>query len=217
MSINIAIDGPAGAGKSTIAKLLAADLRYIYVDTGAMYRAIALHMLRNNIGADDEESINACLDKVDIIIESRENGQIILLGDEDVSLAIRDEKVGLATSTISAYPKVREKLTILQRKMAQENNVVMDGRDIGTVVLPNADVKVYLTASAEARALRRYNELVQKGEICDLDIIKSDIEKRDHQDMTRKTAPLKQADDAVKIDSSNMTIDEVISAIKALI
>lgn len=218
MGINIAIDGPAGAGKSTIAKLLAKELGFIYVDTGAMYRAIALYLVRNGVDIKDEAKVveNCSYDELSIRLESTPQGQKIYLFDEDVSEAIREESIGLATSTVSAYPHVRSGLTELQKKMARENNVIMDGRDIGTVVLPNADLKVFLTASSAARAKRRYDQLIQKGETPDMDKIKADIELRDHQDSTRAVAPLKQAKDAVLIDSSDMTISEVVCKIKKL-
>ena len=211
--INIAIDGPAGAGKSTIAKLVAKKLDYIYVDTGAMYRSIALYLLRNSIDVVDEKKvIEACKD-INIDIKYVEGLQHIYLNDEDISDEIRKEAVGNMASKAAAIPVVREKLLQLQRDLAYNNNVIMDGRDIGTFVLPNADLKIYLTASVDARASRRYNELIQKGLNADLNKIKSDIEQRDYQDMNREIAPLKQAEDSVYLDSSDMSIDEVVDFI----
>ena len=211
--INIAIDGPAGAGKSTIAKLVAKKLDYIYVDTGAMYRSIALYLLRNSIDVVDEKKvIEACKD-INIDIKYVEGLQHIYLNDEDVSDEIRKEAIGNMASKAAAIPVVREKLLQLQRDLAYNNNVIMDGRDIGTFVLPKADLKIYLTASVDARASRRYNELIQKGLNADLNKIKSDIEQRDYQDMNREIAPLKQAEDSVYLDSSDMSIDEVVDFI----
>ncbi len=211
--INIAIDGPAGAGKSTIAKLVAKKLDYIYVDTGAMYRSIALYLLRNSIDVVDEKKvIEACKD-INIDIKYVEGLQHIYLNDEDVSDEIRKEAVGNMASKAAAISVVREKLLQMQRDLAYNNNVIMDGRDIGTFVLPKADLKIYLTASVDARASRRYNELIQKGLNADLNKIKSDIEQRDYQDMNREIAPLKQAEDSVYLDSSDMSIDEVVDFI----
>lgn len=209
MSFNIAIDGPAGAGKSTIAKSIAKNLGFVYVDTGAMYRAIALHLLRNNVSADAADEIGALLKDVTIRILYSDGEQQILLNGENVTGRLRQEEVGNMASKSAANPKVREKLLQLQRDLARENDVVMDGRDIGTFVLPDADVKIYLTASVEERAKRRCRELLEKGEAADLDKIMEDIRTRDDQDMNRAIAPLKQAEDAVLVDSSRLTIDEV--------
>lgn len=216
MSINIAIDGPAGAGKSTIARKVAADLSYIYVDTGAMYRAIALYLIRNEIPVTEEAEVKRALASIEISIQYQEGEQQVLLNKENVSGLIRTEEVGNMASAAAALPSVREKLLELQRTLAAAYNVVMDGRDIGTNILPNAQLKIYLTASVEERAARRYRELTAKGVTCDLDEIKSDIEKRDYQDMHRKIAPLCQAKDAVYLDSSNLTIEEVVEKIKSL-
>lgn len=211
--INIAIDGPAGAGKSTIAKLVAKEKGYIYVDTGAMYRSIALYMLRNNINIDNEDALkNACMD-IKIQISYENDTQQVYLNDENVSIEIRQEQVGNMASKVAAKPVVREKLLQLQRDLAASNNVVMDGRDIGTFVLPDANLKIYLTASVVARAGRRYKELVEKGNNPDLEKIKADIEQRDFQDMNREIAPLKQAEDAIYLDSSDMDINQVIDYI----
>lgn len=213
MSFNIAIDGPAGAGKSTIARAAARNLGFLYVDTGAMYRAIALYLLRHDVDVSDSEKVESSLKEMNLRIVYSDGEQQILLNGENVTAFLRDEKVGNMASKSSALPKVREKLLQLQRNLAEENDVIMDGRDIGTFVLPNADVKIYLTATVEARAKRRYLELSAKGENADLDKIKEDIRTRDAQDMNRSIAPLKQAEDAVVIDSSVMTIDEVMDRI----
>lgn len=217
MTHNIAIDGPAGAGKSTIAKILAKELGYVYVDTGAMYRAIAVFYMDRCVAYDDEESVNSLIPEIDIRIEYKDGIQQVILNGENVTGRLRTEEVGKMASRTSAYLKVREKLVELQQNLARVTNVVMDGRDIGTKVLPDADLKIYLTASAKARAKRRYDELVQKGEKCDYDVILKDIEERDYQDMHRKESPLTKAADAVEIDSSDMSIEEVINTVKNLI
>ena len=217
MSYQIAIDGPAGAGKSTIAKELAKRLGFIYVDTGAMYRAMALYLLREGVPMDDSGKISAASQRADITIAYKDGLQQVLLDGENVTTFLRTEEVGNMASVSSANPDVRKKLVELQQNLANRENVVMDGRDIGTCVLPNADVKVYLTASASCRAKRRYEELTAKGETCDLGVIEADIEKRDHQDMTREHSPLRQAEDAVFLDSSKMTIREVVETILVLV
>ena len=213
MSYSIAIDGPAGAGKSTIAKRIAKQKGYIYVDTGAMYRAMALFLIRENITADESEKISAKCKEADISIEYRDGEQIVLLNGENVNGLIRTEEVGNMASASSVNGDVRKKLVELQQKLAATTDVVMDGRDIGTCVLPNADLKIYLTASSKVRAERRYKELIEKGVSADLDKIEQDIIERDHRDMNREISPLKQADDAVLVDSSDMTIEEVIAKI----
>ena len=216
MGYNVAIDGPAGAGKSTIAKLVAKEKGFIYVDTGAMYRGLAVHFLDSGVDAENTEKIiEACKD-VDVTICYENGMQQVYLNGENITDRLRDEAVGNMASRSSAIPEVRAKLLDLQRNLARTQNVIMDGRDIGTCVLPDADVKVYLTASVATRAKRRYDELIQKGVSCDLKEIEKDIEQRDHRDMTRETAPLKQAEDAVLVDSSHMTIDEVVDAIVKL-
>lgn len=215
--INIAIDGPAGAGKSTIAKRLAKELGYIYVDTGAMYRAMAYYFLKNHISAEDENRIAAACEHVDITIRYQDGEQQVILNGENVNGVIRNEEVGNMASSTSVYPVVRKKLVELQQQLAVKENVIMDGRDIGTVVLPNADVKIYLTASSKVRAKRRYDELTAKGEACDLDQIEQDIIDRDYRDMNRETSPLKQADDAVLLDSSDLDIDGVVEKMKEII
>ena len=213
MSYQIAIDSPAGAGKSTIAKKVAKTKGFIYVDTGAMYRAMAYYLLTQGIDPENAEAIEANCVNADITICYENEEQVVLLNGENVNGVIRNEEVGNMASSSSKHPKVRERLTVLQKELAAKNNVVMDGRDIGTCVLPNADVKVYLTASAQVRAKRRYDELSAKGIPCDIEQIEMDIIKRDEQDMNREIAPLKQAEDAVLVDSSDMTIDEVVQAI----
>ena len=216
MGYNIAIDGPAGAGKSTIAKLVAKEKGYIYVDTGAMYRGLAIHFLKKGIQPDDKEKIiDACKD-AEVSIGYEDGAQQIYLNGENITSMLREEAVGNMASISSAVPEVRAKLLDLQRNLAKEKDVVMDGRDIGTHVLPNADVKIYLTASVECRANRRFKELTEKGIACNYDEIAQDIQERDTRDMNREIAPLKKADDAVLVDSSDMTIEEVVKAITGL-
>ncbi|NBK93118.1 (d)CMP kinase [bacterium 1XD21-13] len=217
MSYQIAIDGPAGAGKSTIAKEIARRLGFIYVDTGAMYRAMALYLLKKEIPTDDPEKIRAASQKADITIAYKDGLQQVLLDGENVTAFLRTEEVGNMASVSSANPDVRKKLVELQQELASRENVVMDGRDIGTCVLPNANVKIYLTATTACRAKRRYDELTAKGETCDLAVIEADIAKRDHQDMTREHSPLRQAEDAVLLDSSDLTISEVVERILELV
>ena len=217
MAYNIAIDGPAGAGKSTIAKKLAADLGYVYVDTGAMYRAMAYYFLQNGIDAKDEKAIADACPKVDVTIQYVDGEQQVILNGENVNGVIRKEEVGNMASATSVYPVVRTKLVDLQRQLAARENVIMDGRDIGTVVLPNANVKIFLTASSTVRAQRRFDELTAKGVACNIDEIEKDIIDRDYRDMHRETSPLKQADDAVLLDSSNLDIDGVVAAMKKII
>ncbi len=211
--MNIAIDGPAGAGKSTIARLAAKKLGFIYVDTGAMYRAIALYLLDAETNIDDPAALQDALKQVHINIVYEQDVQHVFLNLQDVSAEIRSEKVGNMASKTSQIKAVREKLLDLQRNIAKENHVIMDGRDIGTNILPNAELKIFLTASVDVRAKRRFDELRNMGEWPDLEVIKADIEQRDYQDMNREIAPLKQAEDAVRIDSSDMTIDEVVAKI----
>lgn len=213
MSMNIAVDGPAGAGKSTIAKRLAKNLGFIYVDTGAMYRAMAYYFLQNGIAAEDEAAIAAACPNVDVTIAYEDGEQQVILNGRNVNGAIRTEEVGNMASATSVYPVVREKLVELQRQLAARSDVIMDGRDIGTCVLPDAQVKIYLTASSATRAKRRFDELSAKGVSCDLAEIERDIIDRDYRDMHREMSPLKQADDAVLVDSSDMDIDEVVAAI----
>ena len=213
MIYNIAIDGTAGAGKSTIARRVAKELSFIYVDTGAMYRAMALYLLRKEVNKDDTEQIGNICQDAEISIEYQNGEQIVLLNDENVNSYLRTEEIGNMASVSSAVPRVREKLLSLQRKLARDMSVVMDGRDIGTTILPDADVKIYLTASSLTRAKRRYLELQEKGTVCNLDEIQKDIEERDQRDMNREISPLRQAEDAVLVDSSDLTIQQVVDRI----
>lgn len=217
MAFNIAIDGPAGAGKSTIAKKVAKELSYVYVDTGAMFRAMALYCIQNHISVDEEEAVSKACEKISVSLSYAEGEQQVLLNGENVNGFIRTEEVGNTASTISVYGKVREKLLELQRSLAAQQDVIMDGRDIGTCVLPDAQVKIYLTASVETRGQRRFLELQEKGTACGLEEICADIKERDDRDMNREIAPLKQAEDAVVVDSSQMTIEEVVTAILELV
>ena len=214
---NIAIDGPAGAGKSTIAKRLAKELGYVYVDTGAMYRAMAYYFLQQGIASEDEKAIASAVEHVDITIAYVDGEQQVILNGENVNGVIRQEAVGNMASATSVYPVVRTKLVDLQRQLAAKTDVIMDGRDIGSVVLPNANVKIYLTASSAVRAKRRYDELTAKGETCDLAAIEQDIIDRDYRDMHRETSPLVCAEDATLLDSSYMDIDQVIAEMKKII
>ena len=214
---NIAIDGPAGAGKSTIAKMAAKKLDFIYVDTGAMYRAMALYFLRREIDAKDEKKIAEACEHINVTIAYQEGEHQVLLNGENVNAFIRTEEVSMMTSNTSKYPAVREKLLYLQRELAAANNVIMDGRDIGTCVLPDAELKIYLTASASERAKRRYLEQKERGVESDLAQIERDIIARDEQDMNREIAPLKQAEDAIYLDTSDMTIEEVVTKIVSLV
>ena len=216
MSYNIAVDGPAGAGKSTIAKAVAKRMKLIYVDTGAMYRAMALFMLREKVNLQNTEQIIQKCGEADITIRYEDEAQVVLLNGENVNAFLRTEEVGNTASAISPISEVRKKLVELQHKLAEESDCIMDGRDIGTCVLPNAQVKIYLTASSEVRAKRRYDELTAKGENCDLMKIQADIEERDYRDMHRAVSPLKKAEDAILVDTSNMTIEEVIEKIISL-
>lgn len=214
MSFNVAIDGPAGAGKSTVAKAVAKELGLIYVDTGAMYRAMALFMLREGVDLADSEKIAEKCIQADITIRYEGGVQVVYLNEENVNAYLRTEEVGEAASRTSPVPQVREKMVKLQQALAAKSDCIMDGRDIGTCVLPEAQLKIYLTASSDVRAKRRYDELAAKGESCDLANIKADIEERDYRDMHREVSPLKQAEDAVLVDTSDMTQEEVIEAIK---
>lgn len=213
MAINIAIDGPAGAGKSTIAKAVAKELEFIYVDTGAMYRAMALYLIRKGILPEEKERMEEACENAEISIVYENGAQQVILDGENVTEYLRQEEVGNMASVSSANPKIREKLVQLQRVLASKENVVMDGRDIGTCVLPHADVKVYLTASAHTRALRRCKELEEKGIDCVLEEVEAGINDRDYRDMHRDISPLKQAEDAILLDSSNMNIIEVKDSI----
>lgn len=213
---NIAIDGPAGAGKSTIAKAAAARLGFVYVDTGAMYRAMALYMLKSGVQLSEEPEIAAACRKADITIRYVDGRQQVWLNGEDVSDQIRTEEAGNLASRISVYLPVREKLVELQQQLAKQADVIMDGRDIGTCVLPDAQAKIYLTASSRVRAQRRFKELAEKGQDCDLEEIEKDIIDRDYRDMHREHSPLRQAEDAVYLDTSKLSLEEVVSQVIAI-
>ena len=209
----IAIDGPAGAGKSSIAKILAKRLGYIYVDTGALYRAVGYFVVSKNISTIDAESVISCLEQIKVELRYVDGQQRVFINNEDVTDKIRTAEISMAASNVSAIPKVREFLFDLQQNIAKTNNVVMDGRDIGTVVLPNADVKIFLTASPEERAKRRYKELIEKGQQVTFEDVLADVITRDHNDSTRATAPLKQADDAVLVDTSELDFEQSVEAL----
>ncbi len=211
--IAIAIDGPAGAGKSSIAKVLAKRLNFIYVDTGALYRAVGYFVVSKGISTTDAEKVCECLKLIDVQLKYGDGQQRVFINDSDVTEHIRTAEISMAASNVSAIPKVREFLFDLQQNIAKTNNVVMDGRDIGTVVLPNADVKIFLTASAEERARRRYKELVEKGQNISFEDVLADVKTRDHNDSTRATAPLKQADDAVLVDTTELDFDQSVETL----
>ncbi len=216
MSFNIAIDGPAGAGKSTVAKRAAHELGFVYVDTGAMYRTIALALKEGGVNIDDPKALQAALDQIDISICYQDGVQHMILNGEDVSGQIRTNEISEYASKSSAIPAVRQKLLDMQRDMAKKMDLLMDGRDIGTKILPDADLKIYLTASVDVRAERRYLEMKEKGDVCSFDEIRKEIEDRDYRDMHRAAAPLKRADDAVLLDSSDMDPDQVVAKIVSL-
>ena len=215
--VNIAIDGPAGAGKSTIARKLAAELGYIYVDTGALYRAVGVNAMRKGADTKDAQQVTETLGSADVSLRFVDGEQRVFLGDEDVSLAIRTPEASMAASNVSAIPAVREFLFDLQRNIAASNNCIMDGRDIGTVVLPDAQVKIFLTASAEVRAKRRYDELLAKGMQADYQQVLDEMVQRDYQDSHRAIAPLKQADDAVLVDTSEMNLEQVVDTLNKIV
>lgn len=216
MGFNVAIDGPAGAGKSTIAKAVARELNLIYVDTGAMYRAVALYMLREGVDLADREKVAGKCPEAAVTIRYEDGVQVVFLNGENVNAFLRTEEVGEAASVISSIPQVRKNMVALQKSLAAESDCIMDGRDIGTCVLPDARLKIYLTASSDVRARRRYDELTAKGESCDLDKIKADIEDRDYRDMHREESPLRKADDAIVVDTSDMNAEEAIAAVTGL-
>lgn len=216
MSYNIAIDGPAGAGKSTIAREAAKRMKLIYVDTGSMYRAMALFMVRQGVNLQDTDAIIEKCKEADITIRYEDGVQVVLLNGENVNGFLRTEEAGNAASVVSSIPEVRKKLVELQQKLAAESDCIMDGRDIGTCVLPDAQVKIYLTASSAVRAKRRYDELTARGEECDLEKIREDIEERDDRDMHREISPLRQAKDAILVDTSDMPVEEVLEKIMGL-
>ena len=217
MSFSVAIDGPAGAGKSTIAKMIAKKMSYIYVDTGAMYRAMALYLLRNQVPAEDAEQISKGCRNADITIRYENGEQVVYLNGENVNGLIRTPEAGVMASAVSVYSQVRTKMVELQQALAESTSVVMDGRDIGTVVLPKAEVKIYLTASSAVRAKRRFDELVAKGMECDLAQLQKEIEERDYRDMNREVSPLKKAEDAVELDTSELSIEEVVAAMQQIV
>ena len=212
----IAIDGPAGAGKSTIAKEVSKILGFVYIDTGAMYRTMGLACLKAGIDLADEDKVSDICDTADIDVRYIEGVQHMFLEGEDVSTDIRKNEVSKAASNVSKYQRVRTRLVKLQQELAERYNVVMDGRDIASKVLPDADLKIYLTASVECRALRRYKELIEKGEECELAAIEKEIAERDHNDMTRANSPLVKVDEAIEVDTSDMTITEVVDRILEL-
>jgi len=207
----IAIDGPGGAGKGTIAKAVAKELNIVYIDTGAMYRSVGLYAKRNNIGTRDREALKQVLDLIKIDVKVSKEGQRFLLNGEDVSEEIRTPEISMAASDVSTIPEVRERLVDMQREMGSKQSVVMEGRDIGTVVFPNADRKIYLTASPEVRARRRYNELIAKGQDVQYDTVLEELIIRDRNDSTRETSPLRQAEDAIVLDTTDMTLPEAIA------
>lgn len=216
--ISVAVDGPAGAGKSSVSKAVAKSLGYTYIDTGAMYRAVALFAIENGIDTKNEtQKLIDRLDEIDIVIKYTEDGQRVVLNGADVSERIRREDVSVGASNVAVVGEVRKKLVELQRKMARQDNVIMDGRDICSYVLPNADVKIFLTASAHSRAERRYKELCEKGVECDFETIKKDMEYRDKNDSQRAVAPLRKAEDAVLVDTTELGFDETVERIKGLI
>lgn len=216
MSFQIAIDGPSATGKSTLAKALAKELSFIYIDTGAMYRAVGLYNIRKNIDLNNEADVVNTLKDISIDIKYIDKEQRIFLNGEDVSSQIREEKVGMAASIVSTYKKVREVLVELQRSLANVQNVIMDGRDIGTVVLPNASLKIFLTASSEERTKRRYLELKEKGKDVSIEDVAKELKERDERDTKRANSPLTKAEDAILVDTTNMNIEKTIKHIKNL-
>lgn len=211
--INIAIDGPAGAGKSTIAKLVAEQLQFIYIDTGAMYRALTYYAIQNGFDMDDGKSLAEALNRCSIKLSYESNGLQIYVNERNVTEDIRTDLVSNHVSKVASHKDVRRKMLQLQQELARDGGTVMDGRDIGTHVLPNAEVKIFLTASTDERAKRRHKENIQKGYESDFEKIKEDIIRRDHMDITRKEAPLRKADDAIEIDSTHLSIDDVVQKI----
>lgn len=208
--ISIAIDGPVGAGKSTIARMVAKKLNIIYVDTGAMYRTVGLYVLRKGLNPAEIDDVKSVIDEIELDVELTDKGQLIFLNGENVTDLIRTPEISMAASNVSAVPEVREKMVNIQRSLADSKSVVMDGRDIGTVVLPNAGTKIYLSADLDVRAERRYKELINKGQSVTFDEVKEDIIKRDRNDMSRATSPLKKADDAIELDTTSLNLDQVV-------
>ena len=211
--INIAIDGPAGAGKSSVAKAVAKKLGFIYVDTGALYRAVGVNALKNSIKTDDKEAVTAMLPSTKVELKYVDGVQRVILNDEDVSEAIRMPEASMAASNVSAIPEVRAFLLDLQHDMAEKNNVIMDGRDIGTVIIPDADLKVFMTASAECRAMRRFKELTERGQSVKYEDVLAEMNQRDGQDSSRAIAPTKAADDAIYFDNSELDFEQTVDAI----
>ena len=209
----IAIDGPVGAGKSTVAKITAKKLNIIYVDTGAMYRAVGLYVTRKGLDTKKSEDVNSVLGEINLDVKLSNEGQMIYLNGEDVTKLIRTPEISMAGSNVSAIPEVRVKLVDMQRKLAETKSVIMDGRDIGTVVLPNATTKIYLNAELDERADRRYKELIKKGQDVTFEDVKADIVKRDTNDMSRAVSPLKKADDAIELDTTGLTLEEVVDKV----
>ena len=212
--ISIAIDGPSAAGKSTIAKIVAKKLDYVYIDTGAMYRCVGYYCLENNVDLHDENAVTQALDNIKIEMNSANQ---VFLNQEDVSAKIRHDRISMAASVVSTYQEVRNFLVLQQRQMASQGGVILDGRDIGTVVLPDAQLKIYQVASSKTRAKRRYLENLQRGLEADLDTLQKEIEQRDYQDMHRKISPLKKADDAIEIDTSDLSLEEVVDKVMELV
>lgn len=209
----IAIDGPVGAGKSTVAKITAQKLNIVYIDTGAMYRTVGLYVTRKGLDTKSSDEVNSVLDEINLDVKLSNEGQMIFLNGEDVTKLIRTPEISMAASNVSAVKEVREKLVSIQRKLAESKSVIMDGRDIGTVVLPNATTKIFLNGSLEVRAERRYNELIKKGQKVTFEDVKNDIIKRDANDMSREASPLKKADDAIELDTTGKTLDQVVSEV----
>lgn len=216
-NIAVAVDGPAGSGKSTVAKLIAKNMNIVYIDTGAMYRTVGLYCIENGIDTENEKAVESVLDNIKMDIKANIDGQTIFLNGEDVTLKVRTQEAGKAASHVAAILAVREKLVEIQRNMAKGTSVIMDGRDIGTNVLPNSEVKIFLNASVEERAIRRVGELKALGENPDFDEVKEQIKKRDYNDINREHNPLKKADDAIEIDTTGMTINEVTEKISNII
>ncbi len=215
--ISIAIDGPVGAGKSTIARMVAKKLNIIYVDTGAMYRTVGLYVIRKGLNPAEFDDVRSVIDEIELDVELTEKGQLIFLNGENVTDLIRTPEISMAASNVSAVPEVREKMVNIQRNLADSKSVVMDGRDIGTVVLPNASTKIYLSADLDVRAERRYKELINKGQTVTFEDVKEDIIKRDRNDMSRATSPLKKADDAIELDTTSLNLEQVVEKLISIV
>lgn len=215
--ISIAIDGPVGAGKSTIARMVAKKLNIIYVDTGAMYRTVGLYVIRKGLNPAEFDDVRSVIDEIELDVELTEKGQLIFLNGENVTDLIRTPEISMAASNVSAVPEVREKMVNIQRNLADSKSVVMDGRDIGTLVLPNASTKIYLSADLDVRAERRYKELINKGQTVTFEDVKEDIIKRDRNDMSRATSPLKKADDAIELDTTSLNLEQVVEKLISIV